>query len=465
MKNLWILTEERPKKEVIITIIKKFAEDRDMVNPIINQLRILPLLENGRFIFRYCVMGVSCQDVNQIFLEIVSGTSSFVDFLVFYQDERPLNSHQPIYAIEETKTSDKDSRNTGVYQRGTKFVFINFFYPNAKKIMLYNLSRGQEKVPSDTSIFGTRLLMNLGVEILGKQLDPILFQPFETLDEVIQFKNDMKPPPGGNVPIQIEKSADQISISGRLYKSGYLAHDPNIGALTLISQTLRNLGWLDEIVITQHGLSQGNIRKNNKFVQIANKIGIQLDGLTVPNTELPVNYWKYETQSEKLATIFLHLVVEEFTQGLSIFDNHAGCERGDFKKIQEEAVNFIVLEKYEDEEAYKAGDKSKRLHLPDLILLDRQRSEIINIEGKKFGNRKAGIKQLEKYDAIETEHIQQHYSWCEIIRTVVVYGSQQRKITEPRISFLLNKHGELVFGQKPPRLFVEAIDTLLSSVN
>ena len=371
------------------------------------------------------------------------------------------NSHQPIYAIEETKTSDKDSRNTGVYQRGTKFVFIHFFYPNAKKIMLYNLSRGQEVKPSDTSIFGTKLLMNLGVEILGKQLDPILFKPFETLEEVIQFKNNMKPPPRGNVPIQIEKSADQISISGRLYKSGYLAHDPNIGALTLISQVLRNSGWMGKIVITQHGLSQDNLRKNNKFIQIANQIGIQLEGLTVPKTELPMNYWRYETQSEKLTTIFLHLVIEEFTQGRSIFDNHAGCERGDFKKIQEQKVDYIVLEKYEDEEAYKAGNKSKRLHLPDLVLFDDQRSEIINIEGKKFQNRKVGIKQLEKYDAIERGHIQQHYNWCKIIRTVVIYGSQQTTIIEPEIGFLLNQYGELVLGQKPPQIFVEAIRELL----
>ena len=465
MKNLWILTEERPKKEVVTTIIKKFAEDRNMENPFLAQLRILPILENNRFTFRYRVAGVSCQGVNQIFLEIISGTSSFVDFLVFYQDERPSNFHQPVYAIEETKTSDTDSRNTGVYQRGTKFVFINFFYPRVQKIMLYNLSRGQEVNPSDTSVFGTRLLMNLGVEILGKQLDPVLFKPFETLDEVIQFKNDMAPPPKGNVPIRIEKSANRIRISGRLYKSGYLAHDPNIGALTLISQCLRKLGWRGEIVITRHGLVQDNIGKNNKFIQIANQIGIQLDGLTVPNTELPVTYWKYETQSEKLATVFLHLVVEEFTQGCSVFDNHAGCERGDFKKIQEQEVEYIVLEKYEDKKAYKAGDKSKRLHRPDLVLFDRQRSEIINIEGKKFTDRKKGIKQLERYDAIEREHIQRHYSWCKIIRTVVIYGGQQTEIAEPEIGFLLNKHGLLIFGQKPPQLFIEAINNLLASVN
>ena len=113
MKNLWILTEERPKKEVIITIIKKFAEDRNMIDPIVDQLRILPILEKGRFTFRYRVVGISCQEVNEVFLEVIRGASSFVDFLIFHQDERPSYSDQPIYAIEETKTDDSESRNTG----------------------------------------------------------------------------------------------------------------------------------------------------------------------------------------------------------------------------------------------------------------------------------------------------------------------------------------------------------------
>ncbi len=460
MRNLWILTEERPKKEVVITIIKKFAEDRNLEDPFINQLQILPILESNRFTFRYRVAGVFCQDVSEIFLEIIGGFSSFVDFLVFYQDERPSDSHQPIYAIEETKTDDSESRNTGVYQRCSKFVFIDFYYPHTKKIMLYNLRVEQKIHPTSTSVFGTKLLMNLGVEILGKELDPNLFKPFETLEEVIEFKNNMRRPPRGNVPILIEKGTSQIYISGRLVKSGSLSHDPNIGALTLISQSLRNLGWTGDIVITQHGLKQDYIGKNNKFIQIANQVGIQLEGLTVPDAELPTTYWKYEMESEKLATIFIHLVVEEFTQARAIYDNHAGGEQGYFQKIEDQETDYMVLEKYEDRDAYKAGDKSKRLHRPDLILFDDQRSEIINIEGKKFGNRKVGIKQLEKYDAIEREYIQQHYSWCKIIRTVVIYGSQQTKITEPEISFLLNKRGDIILGQEPPQIFVEAIETL-----
>ena len=244
--------------------------------------------------------------------------------------------------------------------------------------------------------------MNLGVEILGKQLDPILFKRFESLDEMILSKNNMALPRSKkNVPIRIEKSVDRITISGRLYKSGRIAHDPNIGALTLISQGLRSLGWDKEIVITQHGLKQDNVGKNNKFVQIANQIGIELEGLVVPNADLSSTYWRYEVKSEKLVTIFMHLVVEEFTQAHAIYDNHAGGEMGYFRIEEEQETEYIVLEKYEDRDAYKAGDKSKNLPRPDLILFDGQRDEVINIEGKKFENRKKGIEQLKTYDAIE----------------------------------------------------------------
>ena len=63
--------------------------------------------------------------------------------------------------------------------------------------MLYSLKVGQKIHPPSTSIFGTKLLRNLGVEILGKELDPNLFKPFETLEEVIELKNNMRCPPQG----------------------------------------------------------------------------------------------------------------------------------------------------------------------------------------------------------------------------------------------------------------------------
>ena len=454
MKNLWILTEERPKPEVIATIVEKFATDRRLTSSSTDSVQILPIIRDGRFTFIYQVDGICCEDVNEIFIKSVSGKSSFVDFLVFHQDELPLFSDKPIYAIEETKTDDKESRNTGVYQRCSKFVFINFYYPHVKKIMLYNLKVEQTDKPTETYIFGTRMLMTFNVEILGKHLDPDLFKPFGTLEELIASKNEMRLPPRGNVPIRIQKANDLITVSGRLIKSGALAHDPNIGALTMISQCIRNLGWERDLMITKHGLAQENVGRDNKFIQIANQLNMRLQDLTVPDSELPEVYWKYATETEKLGTIFIHLVVEAFTNAQAIFENHAGCEKGYF---QTPKGKYLALKKYQ------GGDRSQPVSIPDLVLFDRDRNEIINVEGKTFQNRKRGIEQLGNYDFIENAYIQEYYNPFQIIRTVVTYGGRKTEITEPEIGFMLNKDGIPVLGRQAPQIFIDAVNNMLAS--
>ena len=122
-KNLWFLTEERPKKEVLEVIFKKFASDYNFAI-FIDTIRIFPILVDDKFTFTYEITGFRCNKINKFYLKTVSGYSSFVDFLIFYQIKEPTLEDQPLYAIEETKTDDKESRNTGVYQRCSKFIFI-----------------------------------------------------------------------------------------------------------------------------------------------------------------------------------------------------------------------------------------------------------------------------------------------------------------------------------------------------
>jgi len=456
-KNLWILTEERPKKEVIALILQKFAKDHKMAC-FIDTIRILPILESNKFTFLYEVVGFRCNKVKRVFLKSVSGFSSFVDFLVFYQDKQPSQKDTPLYAIEETKTDDMESRNTGVYQRSSKFVFLDYYYPNVKKIMLYNLKIEQKDRPTQTYIFGTRLLKTLGVEILGKKLDENIFKPFSSIEEIIQFKNRMRKAPKGNIPISISKRKNSILISGRLYKSGGLAHDPNIGALSLISAAIRKLGWKNDIIIIKHGLKQKHLKANNKFIKIANKLDIKIRGLQIPKTKKKDQYWKYETEGEKLGTIFIHLVVENFTEGYSIFENHAGCEKGYFFTKEGKPIS---LRKYSDREAYKKGDKNKIISIPDLILIDFGRSEIINVEGKKYKFRKDGIRELKNFKDIEELYIKKYYPKFKIMRTVVLYGGKENRIIEIEVGFLLNEKGELILGIKAPELFKEAIKNLL----
>lgn len=457
--NLWILTEERPKKEVLGAIIEKFAKDHGIAC-FINNIRILPLLNDDKtFTFTYEVKGLDSQVVNQIFIKTVSGYSSFVDFLVFYQDKEPTLKDTPVYAIEETKTDDAESRNTGVYQRASKFVYIEYYYPNVKKIMLYSLQVNQKEEATPTNVFGTRCLLTLGVEILGKKLDPKIMVPFTSIDEVIQAKNSMRQPPKGNVPINIYKTGNKIQVSGRLFKSGGLAHDPNIGSLSLICATLRFLGWQGDLEITLHGLSQSHVNATNKFIKIANRFNIGLEGLSIANPKEKEDYWRYDIQGEKLGTIFVHLVVENFTNGFSIYENHAGCERGYFLTAKGEPK---VVEKYKDRELYKAGDKSQIIHIPDLVLADFDRLKIINVEGKKDTTMEQGIRELNNFDAFEEMYVKTYYpEYKEIIRTVVLYGGTKEEIERIEVSFLLNKKGKMILGIKAPELFHEAINNLI----
>ena len=114
-KNLWILTEERPKIKVLEMIFKYFAQDYNC-GFFVDNIRIIPLLdENKCFDFNYQVIGFSCAKVDKVYIKTVSGASSFTDFLIFYQDNQPVQTDVPLYAIEETKTDDKESRNTGVF--------------------------------------------------------------------------------------------------------------------------------------------------------------------------------------------------------------------------------------------------------------------------------------------------------------------------------------------------------------
>jgi len=456
--NLWLLTEERPKRDVIANILFKFSQDNKMPC-FIDTIRILPILDKDRkFSFLYEVVGFRSNTINKVYLKIASGYSSFVDFLIFFQKEEPKDGDVPLYAIEETKTDDTESRNTGVYQRASKFIYIDYFFPNIKKIMLYNLRIPQKEEPTKTYILGTKCLLTLGVEILGKELDQTIFRPFNDIDELIEFKRKMKKAPEGNVPIQITHEKEVIKISGRLYKAGGLSHDPNIGGLTLLCATLRKLSWSKDIVITSHGLMQSHVKTGNKFVKIANLIDIKLENLFIPKTKIEKSYWKYEFEGEKLGTIFIHLVAENFTSGETIFENHAGCEKGYF--ITKDGKP-ITLKKYTDREEYKKGDKSKIINIPDLILIDFGRSEIINIEGKKYEYRTKGIEELKTFDGIEDLYIRKYYSEYSIIRTVVLYGGYSTKIYEIEVGFLLNKKGDLVLGVKAPELFKEAIKNLI----
>ncbi len=155
-------------------------------------------------------------------------------------------------------------------------------------------------------------------------------------------------------------------------------------------------------------------------------------------------------------------MVESFANGYSVFENHAGCEKGYFQTSHGE---HIPLAKYTDRDAYKAGDKDKIVFIPDLVLLDIDEKEAITIEGKKYEFRQNGIEELNNYDSFDNMYLKPHYGSYKIIRTVVLYGSQMDRITEVQVGFLLNENGKLILGIRAPKLFTRAINNLLDYWN
>lgn len=442
-KNLWILTEERPKVSVIATLLDLLRKDCNIDNKHKN-IVIKPIIKSGKFAFTYQVKGVCSKVFKNAYIKIVSGNSSFMDYLICIQKDAPKDGDcsNILMAIEETKTSDKESRNTGVSQRASKFIYAKHYCPNAKLYMLYNdeLENDEEKKPSDTNIFGTNILLTLGVTIVGKS-NLEWFSAFTTIDEIIEFKNNMREPPAGNVPIKIVKNGNVIEVSGRLAKpkdAGNIGHDPSIGGLSMICGALRMLGWTGDIVITKHATSQEYVdkNKNNKFLYLCKLLNLKMHGLSISYPEsYQEKYWHYEKSSEKIASILLHIM--SMNAGMRyIYENHAGCERGYFRTKED---NLIVLPKKD-----KQGNN---LLIPDVVLADMKYKNIYLIEGKKLTTLSDGLKEIEDYNSIEDEYIKPEYSGFNYLRYLSIFGGENTELPDRKVMLFLNKNGLIIINK------------------
>ena len=444
--NLWILTEERPKESVIKSILEILENDFNLTSKR-KKIMICPIIQKSIFQFTYIIKGIKSKSFKNVYLKIVSGNSSFIDYLVCLQEKEPIDGDcsNILMAVEETKTGDDDSRNTGVYQRCSKFIYSKIYLPNTKLYMLYNeeLKVRNEKEPSQTNIFGTNMLLTMGVSIIGKE-NLSWFKPFTSIDELIEFKAKMKKPPASNEPINITKFENSITISGRLDKPqsiGKISHDPNIGALSIIAYTLRLLGWTKKIEIVNHHILQQSIKNNkNKFLMLCKNIDISMQNLQISFAEnYNEKYWHYEYSSEKVASILLHLMCTNVGVRY-IYENHAGCERGYFKTADNRLITLP-----------KKDRNGENLLIPDLVLADMKDKNIYLIEGKKLSTLSNGIQEIEDYDSIEEEYIKLEYPCFNYLRYLSIFGGTKEELPDRKIMLYLNQTGLVIMNKDLPK--------------
>lgn len=285
------------------------------------------------------------------------------------------------YGIEITQTTDKDSRNSSVYQRGQKFIQFRHYYPNAKCLMYYT----ETFVPTtDTAKFGFGLLYNMGVTLYNVVGD----YPTD-LTELIKLKNNMKTK-GNNVPVRVNIYPDRIVLSAKLEKSGDFTHDPNIGFVSTICYLLRDYNL--PIHIINHNLTKKHTESRNKLFQNLCTIDTELtfefdEGNITWDCEVSKytdadTYFTIKEDGEKVSMIKFCKLLDR-TPGVEvIFRNIAGCER---EKMR--VGNNIV-------------PVPKKVRIPDLVYL--QGDKVMIVEGECDYNLKKGIKQLDTFDDFET---------------------------------------------------------------
>jgi len=444
--NLWILTEERPKKEVIKKIIDKSSIILNS-NIVIKNFKINPVIENNKFLHIFKISDVKSDQIKNIYIRLISSKSSFVDFLVFNQKNEP-NPEQIlkncIFAIEETKTNSYDSRNTAMGQRSSKFNTLNYYIQKykaeTKPVMFFSHEQADEDHKSVNFINRSLYHLECGIEFWGKNSSN--FKKFESLDEFIKIKNQIADTNTrkNDTPIRITKEKNIIKISALLANpnksnknyTGRIGHDPNMGQIPLIAKVIRSLGWTKRIIITNHQVLQNRIG-TNKFVNLANFINFELENCKLPKSDFNFDYWEYEKNKEKVATILVQVILEN-NNLVTIFDNHGGCEKSYFYNKQNKEIKI-------DKKFSADGGK-----IPDIVMRDDKNKIIYQFEGKKFETLNKGLEEIKHFDLFEKKFLKECYPEYKYKRSLVINGGEKKNINE--IDFQIDRNNNLIFKDK-----------------
>lgn len=441
-KRLYIITEERPKISVIENLLAKIVIKHPLSVVFKAGSSIKPLFKNGLFTNSYEIKGLQVNS-NPVVLFVGSGISSFVDYLFFYQDSKPKVADMPVSIAEVTKTDDSESRNTGIFQRASKFLYSDHFYdPTIQQFMFFDI-QVVEKKTSLSHQFGSRLFATLDILQFGRKNQNVS-APFTSVDEIIAAKKLIPLPPKGNIATTITKKGNTITLTAKLAKKDKLEHDPNIGYISLVAGAIREVGWKGKIVVDNHQLPLGyQLSGENKFSHIAHLLTIELAGVPIAKPNLPSSYWKYEESKEKIGTILLAVLVDSQPDCTILYENHGGSERSYLKT----PAGIAVVPKYKDKVAYKAGDKTQIVYLPDLVFKEESSKIIYVLEGKKFATRLAGVKELENMSPFESI-LAEHYQGYTIQRGLVLAGKGDVKLAKEtsHLAFYVNDTGVIVLG-------------------
>ena len=392
MQEYTVLTEEKPSIHEIKLMFSQIGQDiGDKTNADIE-----PVFVDDKFKGSWSISGLDIK----IYIMLFKGKTAAVDYLLFKgppHEHIDGNAGNALCILESTKTSNKESRNTAVNQRITKFTTYFSMYPKSKAIptmFWLNSSWDLSRAQTATAIFGFRLMSTLGIRLIINKgsgfidiVKKLNLRPFKTGDEIVKAKNDVKQKKG-NISVRInhtnilEKSVYEISIKldkGRGEHAGKVSHDPNVGLLCGLLKAIHKLendAWFG---IKNHNINQKYFDKKptSKLWYSIHGLNVVFEDIKIKNLpNLPPKYFKLETKmTEKLATLLCDMISKNDT----IFSNHGGCA--------------LTNVKCADGKVVSVGRKMAR---PDIMFANLVEKSILVIEGKVEKDLYKGCKQLSK---------------------------------------------------------------------
>lgn len=399
--TLWICTEERPKAKEIAVILDAMSVECDA-----DTLKIRPTKDP--FIFEADNVANT-----RVLIHLVSGTSSFPDYLVYRQETKPAPHEVPAMIMESTKSNIKESGNMW-YQRLVKFVFFDAMYPGntTKKVILYNTKLAvKSSRTSKVWDIGCRLCATLNVRVVLLNNDyAIDAEPYKTFEEMEAHINSTRSRANATSN-RVFKKDGAIHIQSNLSKNGRLDHDPNKGFVVGLAAALRVVGETDPIVVVGHKLPPSAIdshKLNNKFFYgLLHVGGVSIDGFDVDWSlvRLPESYFTMKVSGEKVVSIALDMLVSNDPEcGLKVvFTNHAGCEK-DYLRLNDKTITV-----------------PKSVQIPDICLEGKDCFYVL--EAEQFKNAAAGVKQLDTFSKF-VQLLAKECPTKTVRRDVILYGGE-----------------------------------------
>lgn len=345
---------------------------------------------------RYLLSGVQVNG-EPVELAIVQSGGSFVDYLVYLQDSEednlPLASEEPVIGIEVTKTSDKESGNSSVGQRATKFTLWPYAAPTA---LVYETSAAgwnEERTSGNTR--QTRALLNLVPSISIRQNDGTYttveneLKAYENVEEVLAaWAPPKKLSKSRQDTYMVRRDENNIDLYCRIYQTDKYS-DPGIGMTALITSSLRKLGYEGNITLHGHTYPKNVMSGDGKQINVLINNDVQLDGVTFDNTKKKTkntDYFRPATTPEKLGTIYSQIEASHKGQA-TIYSNHGGAERSSL--IATDGSRMTVPKK----------NGENKIGIPDLVLTHEK--EVLLIEGKKYETSYDAVEQIVGLDQFQ----------------------------------------------------------------